>query len=113
MLDKYPIAQIASFSLGRIKKKKKKKKEYQTTLLQVISHLFLTPIFSDAEMKGFGNSIVRFFKNMSMKLTKINKSEELTSLLTFGCLVSHVRKFALRFWVHYHRLPLTKLPDVL
>ena len=28
------------------------------------------PVFSDAEMKVVGNSIVRFFQKMSMKFTK-------------------------------------------
>ena len=60
-----------------------------------------TPIFSDVlvEIKVAWKSIVRVFlkKNMSMKLTKINKSGELNRLLTFGCLVSHGRKFAYGF----------------
>ena len=51
-----------------------------------------TPIFSDVEMKVVGNSIVRFFKMCLRNWWKINKSGELTRLLTFGCLVSSLRE---------------------
>ena len=63
-------------------------------------------------MKVPGNSIVRIFKICLWNLLKINKSGEFICLLTFGCLVSHSRKFAKGFWVYNQRLPLMRLPGV-
>ena len=69
-----------------------------------------TPIFPTQKWY-VGNSIVQFCK-VCMKLTNINKSRKLTRFLTFGCLASHGRKFALGFWVHNNRLPLPRLVQV-
>ena len=53
-----------------------------------------------------------WFKICLWNLLKINESGECIRLLTFGCLVSHGRKLALRFWGYNQRLPLTRLPGV-
>ena len=108
MSNKYFIAQIAEntfvlhWEKSKKKKKKKKKKKEMSDypppgeIKLKISRLFFqaTSIFSDAEVKVVGNSIVRFFEICPWNWLKINKSGELTRMMTFGCFVNHDRKFA-------------------